>query len=210
GGRGGRARAGDRATPAARARGWTGTAPPGNGGRLSVAPGPRRWVGLAAVRAPALPAQRFLGGGFGRGAKPPSEALAARQPRRRGVPRREDDADPLLDREAGGEHAPAVHDHHVAEVEVIGGDEDRHHFALAFGCVEQELARDEPERVFADARVLDENDRPEGSPPLGREGVDQHLHGWLETPADRHPQDELVVPGEHTTADDFPRDRALE
>src|SRR5207253_4110883 len=79
GGRGGRARAGDRATPAARARGWTGTAPPGNGGRLSVAPGPRRWVGLAAVRAPALPAQRFLGGGFGRGANPPSEDLAARR-----------------------------------------------------------------------------------------------------------------------------------
>ncbi len=29
------------------------------------------------VRAPALPAQRFLGGGFGRGAKPPSEFSAA-------------------------------------------------------------------------------------------------------------------------------------
>jgi len=29
------------------------------------------------VRAPALPAQRFLGGGFGRGAKAPSEFPAA-------------------------------------------------------------------------------------------------------------------------------------
>src|SRR6266446_8998810 len=43
------------------------------------APG-RRWrsvitdhVQVFHVRAPALPAQRFLGGGFGRGAKPPSE-----------------------------------------------------------------------------------------------------------------------------------------
>src|SRR5437879_13109855 len=31
------------------------------------------------VRAPALPAQRFLGGGFGRGATPPSEDLRARR-----------------------------------------------------------------------------------------------------------------------------------
>src|SRR5713226_5040077 len=29
------------------------------------------------LRAPALPAQRFLGGGFGRGAKPPSESPRA-------------------------------------------------------------------------------------------------------------------------------------
>jgi DMSO reductase anchor subunit len=36
------------------------------------------WTGRAKcglVRAPALPAQRFLGGGFGRGAKPPSEVM---------------------------------------------------------------------------------------------------------------------------------------
>ncbi len=31
-------------------------------------------VGVHGVRAPALPAQRFLGGGVGRGAKPPSES----------------------------------------------------------------------------------------------------------------------------------------
>src|SRR5437773_3039405 len=58
--------------------------------------------------------------------------------------------------------------------------------------------------------MLDEDDRSEGAPALRREGVDQHLDRRVETSVDRHPQEELVAPGEHATADDVARDRAHE
>src|SRR5207247_1076601 len=97
-----------------------------------------------------------------------------------------------------------------AEVEGVGREEDRHHVGLGVGRVEEELARHESERVLAGPRMLDEDDRSEGAPALRREGVDQHLDRRVETSVDRHPQEELVAPGEHATADDVARDRAHE
>src|SRR5207247_3468926 len=107
-----------------------------------------------AFRAPALGGRlcrrnRILGEVWGGAAAAPPDDLAARQPRGRGVARREDDANPLLDREPRGDHVVLGNDDDVTEVEVIRRDEDRHHVALAVGRLEQELARDEAERVLA-------------------------------------------------------------
>ena len=94
--------------------------------------------------------------------------------------------------------------HHddVAQVEVVGRDEDGHHLALAAGRLHEHLGRDEAEDELALARVLGQHDGLERLALLGRERFDELLDGRVDAAEDRHPDEQPLHAPKDAAAED--------